>query len=87
MIAKPTLFRKILYSNYLFIIIGRVLTNTIIARGRGKNNTRTQRVRALFLLSPRAIILFVCTLSVVFLLLHVFDYFETFLKWIIFSIC
>ena len=39
-----------------------------------------------FLPSPRAIIMFVWTLSVVFLLLHVFDYFETFLKWIIFFI-
>ena len=47
---------------------------------------RTRRVRALFLPSPRAMIMFVWTLSVVFLLLHVFDYFETFLKWIIFFI-
>ena len=50
----------------------------------GKNNGRTLRVRALFLPSPRAIILFAWSLSVIFLLLHVFDYFETFLKWIIF---
>ena len=45
-----------------------------------------KRVRALFLPSPRAIIMFVWTLGVVVLLLHVFDYFETFSKWIIFFI-
>ena len=75
---------------YIYIynrnITRRVHTNMIIARGLGKNNARTRRVRALFLPSPRAIIMFVWTLSVVFLLLHVFDYFKTFLKWIIFSI-
>ena len=40
----------------------------IIALGLGKNNALTLRVRALFLPSPRAIIMFVWTLRVIFLL-------------------
>ena len=40
----------------------------IIALGLGKNNALTLRVRALFLPSPRAIIMFVWPLQVIFLL-------------------
>ena len=43
-------------------------TNMIIALGLGKNNALTLRVRALFLPSPRAIIMFVWPLWVIFLL-------------------
>ena len=46
----------------------------IIARGLGKNNALTLRFR------PRELILIVWALSVVFLLLHVLDYFQEFFK-------